>query len=804
MRAVDDERARRPDAGRPTRGRTSRCRPAWRRTRSSTSAPPLDVAAARGLLHVLVRRAGRRRSSARSTARPFERVRRSPTSSSSTRPRSASTRSGCAPPTSRATPTRRRPSTRGRSPVSSPRSPTDRRSSPPRSRASRRGWRDRGDARRRSTFEANVADATFRCSLDAPRSRPCTSPSPTPGSPSVSTLFRVIAIDPEGERADRGHRVRVDDHRPASTPCRPTRRSRAVRPTRTVRADLHVHRHRQRHLAAGADVRVPARRPGRGRLRRRAPARGPARTLDVPEPLAAGAAHLRRAGDRRRGQHRPDAGDPDLHVCRRHDRAHRRDHGPARRHDGRPTSRARFTANDPFATLRVLPRRGALRAVRVTARGDRDAVGPHTSPCARPTSPATSARRPRSTWTCLAAPETTLTVTPPAESVRADGDLQVRRPTCPDRPSSARWTAGPCLPCTSPPTLTGLADGDHTSVVRGSGRRLRRRDARRAHLDRRRGPADTTPPGDDDRQRARLRSPPSTTATFTFSSTDPGAGFECAPRRRLVRHACTSPLRPRARSPRATTSSRSGPSTPPATPTRRPATHAWTVDGPAGGRPSPSGPGRTHRDDHRDVRLHLRRARLDLRLLARRRRRSPCTSPETYTGLARRATTSSRCGRPTPPATSRRSGPSGSGRSPRPSPRHDAHRRLADRPRRARRPRPSPSRPTRRAPSSAPLDGGRSPVHLAGDADRAGCRPHTFARARRRPGRQPRRLPRHDTWTVHAARHDGARDHGHRGPDGHDDEHDGDLHVHARPRPARRSSARSTARPSRLHLAGRA
>ena len=266
VRAVDAAGQRRPDPGDLHLDVRRRCRRAWPRTRSSSIGAAAGVAAARGRLHVLLRRARRRRSSARSTARPFTVRRRAGddrgallrTSTSSRRPRSASTPSGCAPPTPRATPTRRRPTytwtitglvttiTDGPAFIAA-------------------GGAGRAGRRRRD--HGHDGDVRLRGQRGRRHLPLLARPRPVRSLHVAGTytglavgehLFRVIAIDPEGEPtqieateyewailAGAGHRRRR------------TPRSPAAPADGTSDAVVHLHRHRQPDLADGADVRVP-------------------------------------------------------------------------------------------------------------------------------------------------------------------------------------------------------------------------------------------------------------------------------------------------------------------------------------------------------------------------------------------------------------------------------------------------------------------------------------------------------------------------------------------------------------------
>ena len=128
------------------------------------------------------------------------------------------------------------------------------------------------------------------------------------------------------------------------------------------------------------------------------------------------------------------------------------------------------------------------------------------------------------TWTYLAAPETTLTVTPPAESVGPTATFEFTGSVT-GTTFECQLDLGPWSTCASPLVLTGLADGAHTLAVRGTADGFT--DATPAEhtwtvTD---GAPDTPPETVVDSGPAAVTT--ATTATFTFSSADLGAGFEC-------------------------------------------------------------------------------------------------------------------------------------------------------------------------------------------------------------------------------------------------------------------------------------
>ena len=396
------------------------------------------------------------------------------------------------------------------------------------------------------------------------------------------------------------------------------------------------------------------------------------------------------------------------------------------------------------------------------------------------------------------APETTIDSGPPASWPPRSASIVVLGATRPASTFECKLDAGAWQACTSPRALTGLAEGDaHLPRARHRRGRQHRPDRGHAHVDRRHRRA-----RHDDRLRAeradRLhrprasRSPPPRPARRSSASSTPAPGRP-APRR------ARSPG-----SPTAPTPSACAPPTPPATPTPTEATRTWTVD--------------TRRARHHD-RLRARPARRRRRRRASRsrpprpaRRSSAsstpapgrrCTSPRALTGLAEGA------------HTFRVRATDAAGNTD--ADRGHAHldRRHASRPT----PRSAPGRAGTDAPRSATLGfssretgatfeckldaGAWQPLHLAARAQRprrtartpSACapstRPATPTPPRPRapgpstPSRPTRRSPPGPSGPIASA--------------------SAQPRVHLRPRPARRSSASSTAaRWQTLHLAARA
>ena len=190
--------------------------------------------------------------------------------------------------------------------------------------------------------------------------------------------------------------------------------------------------------------------------------------------------------------------------------------------------------------------------------------------------------------------------------------------------------------------VRGLADGEHTLPrPRDRPRRQHRPDPGEPHLDDRHDAA-----ADDASTPARPRSTNSTSASFTFSANEAGSTLRVLARRRAVRR-----LRARlhATSPRASTRSASARPTAPATPTRRPASHSWTIDTTAAADDDRLRPGRADQQHERELHLLGQRGRLDASSARSTARRSPPAAA--YTRRSPRASTRSASARPTAPAT---------------------------------------------------------------------------------------------------------------------------------------------------------
>ena len=210
--------------------------------------------------------------------------------------------------------------------------------------------------------------------------------------------------------------------------------------------------------------------------------------------------HLRGARDRRRRQHRPDAGDASRGRSTRPRRT-RTITGAAERPDATPpTPSFTFSSSEGGSTFECPLDGGALVVLRQPEELHRPEPTARTpSRCARPTPPATPTRRPRSfTWTID-------TAAPTRRSPRSRATRRTRparrspspRPRAARR-SSASSTAAPAPPARSPQDLhrarRRLA---HLRGARDRRRRQHRPDARVLHVDDRHRRA-----GDDDHRAA--------------------------------------------------------------------------------------------------------------------------------------------------------------------------------------------------------------------------------------------------------------------------------------------------------------
>ena len=390
----------------------------------------------------------------------------------------------------------------------------------------------------------------------ARRSRPASRRSPFASAAAASTRSRSRPPTPQGSSRSRPRVHEWTVNAPAGHRRRRTRRS------LTGPARRHDERHGDVHL------RSPASPAPRSSARSTAPASTTCVVAAELHRAAARRARARGARGRPVRQRRPDAGRATSgpSTGRRVTTILTAPDGASREHDRRVHVHVERRRLD----VRVLARRRD-RAVHVAARRTRASRSATTSsPSARPTRPARSRSSGTSTsGPCvpIQAPQTTLTDGPAGRDRRAQRDVRASRPTSRARRSRARSTARPFTACDAPAEVAGLGVGEHAFEVRAtdvfgnadphrpatSGPSSASPTCRRPSSS---GPAPTLPV---ETQVADSRSPASV-AGVTFECSLDGAPFA----------ACTSPAEPRARSPRASTPSRSGRSTARAAPSPSP------------------------------------------------------------------------------------------------------------------------------------------------------------------------------------------------------------------------------------------
>ena len=380
-----------------------------------------------------------------------------------------------------------------------------------------------------------------------------------------------------------------------------------------------------------------------------------------------GLAHLRGARDRRRRQHRPDAGDA----------------APGRSTRPRPTRRSPPQPSDPSnddrrrASPSAPPRAARRFECQLDGGGCRSCTSPDRATPASPTGSHTFEVR---------ATDAAGNTDPTPAIVHLDdrhGRAETRRSTArPDRPDQRdRRRPSPSPPteagstfecqldgggfasCTSPQSYTGLADGSHTFQVRATDAAGNTDPTPATYtwtVDT--AAPDTTITAQPDRPEQLDATPTSPSPPARPARPSSASSTAAASRLHLARRA--TPASPTARTP-----SRCAPPTPPATPTRRPPRYTWTIDTDrARARRSPRS-----RPTRRTTPAPSFAFTSD-RGAARPSSASSTAAPGRACTLAaelhrpdRRARTPSRCAPPTPPATPTRPRPATPGRSTRPT-----------------------------------------------------------------------------------------------------------------------------------------
>ena len=344
----------------------------------------------------------------------------------------------------------------------------------------------------------------------------------------------------------------------------------------------------------------------------------PCTTPFTTAPLADGRAHVRGAGDRPGGQHRPDAGDAELHSDKRHDAAGHDDHGRPDGHHERQHADVHVHLDRGGVDVRVPGRRRGVRAVH-DSRSPRPRwpTAPHTfevraTDAAGNTDPTPATR---SFTVDTTPPDTTITAGP-------TGTTSDSTPTFTFTSTEAgstfqcRVDAAAFATARTPFTTAALTDGAHTFEVRAT-------DAA--------GNTDATPAQPADvhgrHRRRRTRRSPAGRAARPTQHADVHVHLHRGGRRRSSAGSTRAPSRPaRRRSPtvragqrhahvRGARHRRGG--------QRRPdagARRTFTIDTVA---PHDHDHRRSDRDDqrqHADLHVHLVGGRLDVPVPGRRRR----------------------------------------------------------------------------------------------------------------------------------------------------------------------------------------
>lgn len=372
-------------------------------------------------------------------------------------------------------------------------------------------------------FEANVADSTFDCSLDFAPFAPCTSPMTYTGLSVGEHVFRVFATDPEGVS-----QLESTEYEWTVVPSLDT-----VPPNALIQSGPADPNGAVTFTFTGTDnVTTPAGLLFECSMDSAAEADFTECTSpwtypnpEVPDPLGAG---------------------PHVFYVRAIDAEDNIDPTPASlpfTYAGDniapsvtflsvppattplPDVLFTFSSSDPFATFECSVDGAAFEPCESPYEVQGTLVGPHELQVRAVDMSGNVGVATTDGWTMVGPPETTL-LTTPADPSGTDVTFTFES-SVPGSTFTCALDNGPFLPCTSPAAYTGLGGGDHqfqVAAVSPEGFVDESPEEFSWTVD---APADTTAP-----DTVIESGPPAVStavdATFTFSSADPGAGFQCA------------------------------------------------------------------------------------------------------------------------------------------------------------------------------------------------------------------------------------------------------------------------------------